>query len=131
MREKIELLIHFICTMAKLLRPGGIKVMMAETMVTKQQLIILNRGNSRAPNLSSFDRFLFGFLAFFIDANRLQKLSVILKPATILECHIALVKRKYSKLYSNKNNKTPGRKGPNQALIDLAIGVLAGNHPNY
>ncbi|MBL4866426.1 MAG: hypothetical protein JKY67_08630 [Pseudomonadales bacterium] len=61
MREKIELLIHFICTMAKLLKPGGVKVVMAEAMATKQQLIIMNRGNSRAPNLNSFDRFLFGF----------------------------------------------------------------------
>ena len=54
-------------------------------------------------------------------------MSVILKPATILEFHKALVKRKYSKLYSNKNNKTPGRKSPDQALIDLVLEIKKRN----
>ncbi len=36
MSEKIELLIHFICTLIKLAKPGGVKVVMAETMTMKQ-----------------------------------------------------------------------------------------------
>jgi len=48
MSEKIELLIHFICTLIKLLKPGGVKVVMAETMTTRQQLIVINRGRKRA-----------------------------------------------------------------------------------
>ena len=121
MREKIELLIHFTFTLAKLLKPGGVKTVMAETMTTKQQLIVLNRGSTRAPKLTSFDRFFFGLMAFFISKNRLKKVAVILKPATILRFHKALIQRKYSKLYSNKIKKKPGRKGPDQALIDLII----------
>ena len=39
----IELLIHFIATVIKLLKPGGMKVVMAETRAVKQQLIIMNR----------------------------------------------------------------------------------------
>jgi hypothetical protein len=35
---------------------------------------------------------------------------VILKPATVLAFHKALVKRKYSGLYSNKTKRLPGRK---------------------
>jgi hypothetical protein len=31
------------------------------------------------------------------------------------------VQRKYSKLYSNKTKRKPGRKSPDQALIDLVI----------
>jgi len=65
MREIIELSIHFICTLAKLLRPGGVKAMMAESMAIKQQLIVINRGKKRAPKLTAFDRFYFGFIAFF------------------------------------------------------------------
>jgi hypothetical protein len=48
MQEKIELLIHFIVTLIKLLKPGGVKIVMAETMATKQQLIVMSRGKKRA-----------------------------------------------------------------------------------
>ncbi len=41
-----------------------------------------------------------------IGERRLQKIAVILKPATILAFHKALVKRKYNKLYSNRANKS-------------------------
>ncbi len=56
-----------------------------------------------------------------IGQRRLQKITVIIKPATILAFHKALVKRKYSNLYSNKTKKVPGRKSQNQVLIDLII----------
>ena len=48
-------------------------------------------------------------------------MSIVIKPATILSFHKALVQRKYSKLYSNRTKKNPGRKGPGQALIDLVV----------
>ena len=41
MLEFIELLIHFVTTVFKLLKPGGVKVVMAETIAMKQQLIDL------------------------------------------------------------------------------------------
>ncbi len=66
MSEKIELLIHFICTLIKQMKPGGVKVVMAETMTMKQQLIVVSRGRKRAPKLTTFDRFFFGFIAYFI-----------------------------------------------------------------
>ncbi len=121
MREKIELLIHFAITLIKLLRSGGVKALIAENHVMKQQLLVLNRGRKRSPPLTTSDRFLFGFLAFFISENRIQKVAVIFKPATILKFHKALVKRKYRELYSNKTRKKSGRKGPDQQLIDLVI----------
>jgi transposase InsO family protein len=110
-----------------LLGPGGAKSVMAETLLTKQQLIIMNRGKNRAPKLTTFDRFYFGFVAFFIGENRLQKVAVVLKPATILRFHKALWKRKYSKLYSNKTKRKLGRKGPDQALVDLVIEIKSKN----
>jgi transposase InsO family protein len=127
MIEKMELLVHLIVSLVRLLKPGGLKVVMAETMAMKQQLIVMNRGRSRSPKLTTSDRFLFGLLAFFIDEKRLQKVAVIIRPSTILSFHGALVRRKYSRLYSNKTKKKPGRKGQDQALIDLVIEMKAHN----
>ena len=127
MSEKMELLVHVIVSLVRLLKPGGMKVVMAETMAIKQQLIVMNRGKSRSPKLTTSDRFLFGLLAFFIDEERLQKVAVIMRPATILSFQVALVKRKYSRLYSNKTDKKPGRKGQDEALVDLVIEMKARN----
>jgi putative transposase len=102
-------------------------LVMAETLATKHQLIVMNRGKKRAPKLTTPDRFLFGFLVFFIGENRLQKVAVILKPATIIRFHKALVKRKYHLLYSNKSKKKPGRKGPGKTLFDLVIEIKTKN----
>lgn len=70
----MQLLIHFFVTLAKLIRPSRIKTVMAENLLLKQQLITLTRQRSRAPRLTSFDRILFGYLAFFISKKRLQKI---------------------------------------------------------
>ena len=53
MRDFLVLAIHLVVTLAKLLRPGGAKAVAAESLVLKQQLIISNRGRSRAPNLAN------------------------------------------------------------------------------
>ncbi len=121
MTEKIQFLIHFFVTLAKLIRPDGIKAVMTENLLLKQQLLMLTRQRSRAPRLTSFDRFLFGYLTFFISKEQLQKISIIWKPATILKFHQALVNRKYRDLYSCKSRIKPGRKGPKQDLIELVV----------
>jgi putative transposase len=117
----IELLVHFVTTVFKLLKPGGVKVVMAESIAVKHQFIITNCRRKRAPALVASDRFLFGLLATLIGERRLQKVAVIIKPATILDFHQALLKRKYSKLYSNKAKKIPGKKAQDQDFIDLVI----------
>ena len=121
MPETIELLIHFFVSVIKLLRPGGVKVAMAETIAMKQQLIVMNRGKKRSPKLITSDRFLFGILAIFIGRSRLKKIAVIIKPSTLLAFHKSLVNRKYSRLYSNKARRISGRKPQDQAIIDLVI----------
>jgi hypothetical protein len=93
MSEAIELLIHFVVSAIKLLKPGGVKVVMAETIAMKQQLIVMNRGKKRSPVLTTPDRFLFGILADFIGGSRLKKIAVIIKPTTILAFHKSLVNR--------------------------------------
>jgi hypothetical protein len=127
MRETIELFIHFVCMLAKLLKKGGVKSVMAESMAIKQQLIVMNRGKKRTPKFTTFDRFYFGFIAFFLGENRLHKISIIIKPATILRFHKKLIDRKYSQLYSNKSKIKLGRKGPDQEIIDLVVEIKKKN----
>ena len=118
MREIIELLIHFVVTLIKLSKPGGVKALIAENNAMRQQLIVMTRGKKRAPPLTTSDRILFGCLVFFVGQKRLRKVAVVIKPTTILAFHKALVKRKYSNLYSNKSKRKTGRKPQDQALND-------------
>ena len=37
---------------AKLCGPGGVRAVIAENLVLKQQLLVLRRGRERAPNLT-------------------------------------------------------------------------------
>ena len=125
MLEIIELLIHYLVTLIKLLKPGGVKRVMAESIAIKHQLVVMNRTRKRSPALVTRDRF--RLLAILIGDRRLQKVAVILKPAAILAFDKALVKRKYSKLYSNKAKKTLGRKAQDKALIDLVVEMKTRN----
>lgn len=48
MTEKIQFLIHFFVMLAKFIRPGGKKIVMADLLL-KQQLMMLARQRSREP----------------------------------------------------------------------------------
>lgn len=111
MRSLLEFAIHILFTLFNLCKPGGVKAIMAENIALRQQLIVVKRKRKRAPQLSTKDRLLFGFLASFISHSRLDKIAVVIRPATILKFHKALVDRKYKLLYSNKGKKKTGRKG--------------------
>ena len=60
MRDPIILLVHLIATQARLMGPGGLRSVVAESVLVKQQLLILNRSRHRAPNLCASDRILAG-----------------------------------------------------------------------
>ena len=63
-RSMIHLLmlaVHLLATIAKLLRPGGVRAVVAESVLLKHQLVISSRARRRAPNLNAFDRFVFGW----------------------------------------------------------------------
>jgi putative transposase len=115
------LAVHLLATIAKLVRPGGVRVVVAESLLIKHQLLISSRAQRRAPNLNSFDRFVFGFGSLFVPASRFPKLAVILKPRTLLRLHEALKKRKYRWLFSSAGHRRPGPKGPSKELIDPIV----------
>ena len=123
------LTVHLLSTIAKLVRPGGVRAVVAESLLLKQQLLISSRARRRAPNLNSFDRFLLGLGSLFVPASRIPKLAVILKPRTLLRFHEALKKRKYRWLFSSGGNRCPGPKGPSKELIDAIVEFKRRNPP--
>lgn len=56
MRELLILAIHLLVTVVKLLRPGGVRAVVAESLLLKYQILISNRSRRRSPNLTTFDR---------------------------------------------------------------------------
>ena len=100
MRDLAILFIHLIVTITRLIGPGGVRSVVAESLVVKHQLVILNRGRERAPNLRPMDRIIAGLCALVIRPRRLLHIAVVLKHSTLLAFHAALVKRKYRRLFS-------------------------------
>src|SRR6266851_2860481 len=103
MRDLVVLFIHFIAALARLLGPGGVRSLVAESLLLKHQLLILNRSRQRSPNLASSDRILAGLLALLVRPTRLLRSAIVLKPSTmlaLLALHKALSKRKYRMLFS-------------------------------
>src|SRR5439155_967793 len=58
MSNLVILFIHFIATLARLLGPGGVRSIVAEFLIVKHQLLIVNRSRQRSPNLCTSDRIL-------------------------------------------------------------------------
>jgi transposase InsO family protein len=121
MRDFVILLVHAIVTICRLLRPGGARSVIAESILLKQQLLILNRSRKRAPNLQASDRFIAGVCSLFMKSSRLIRSAIVLKPSTLLSIHHALRNRKYRTLFSHKRNGKPGPHGPSKELIDAIV----------
>ncbi len=118
-------------TAARLCRPGGVRSVIAENFLLKQQLIVLRRSRQRAPNLTTADRLLCGFASLFLNPGRVRKVAVGLRPSTLLAFHRALVRRKYRRLFSSSHlPRTPGPKGPSDALVQ-AIVELKSRNPRF
>ena len=115
------LFIHLIVTMVKLLGPGGVRGVIAETMAVKHQLLIANRSRKRAPNLTPTDRALLGIWALLIRPHRLGQLAVVVSIATLFKFPDVLKKRKYRRLFSTHGKRKPGPKGPSEALIKAIV----------
>ena|SRR5450432_1552267 len=131
MRDLLNLAIHLLVTLAKLLRPGGARAVAAESLLLKQQLLIINRSRTRAPNLTTLDRFVLALTTLFIRPHRIPTLAAILKPATLYKLHKALVERRYRLLFSSPfRGRRPGPKGPSAELI-AAIVELKRRNPMF
>jgi hypothetical protein len=128
MRNLVLAVLHLAVVTAKLCRAGGVRAVMAENLLLKQQLIVLRRARKRAPNLTSSDRLLCGFWSIFLSPGRVRKAAIALQPSTLLAFHQALVRCKYRLLFSSTTRpKKPGPKGPSEALIQAMVELKSRN----
>ena len=124
-------LLHLTVMTATLCGPGGVRAVIAENLLLKQQLIVLRRRRQRAPHLTASDRLLFGFGSLFLSPGRIRKVAIGVRPSTLLAFHQALVRRTYRRLFSSSEcPKQPGPKGPSEALIQ-AIVELTSRTPRF
>ena len=130
MKDLLVLVAHLLTTIVKLLKPGGTRAVVAESLLLKHQLIIISRPRRRAPRLSAWDRFLLGVASLPVSPKRIRKLAVILKPATLFKFHRALIKQKYRLLFSSRHRHRPGPKGPSKELI-AAIVEMKRRNPRF
>src|SRR5499427_2233311 len=108
------LFVHSIVTVVRLMKPGGLRAVVAESAPTRHQLLILNRSRKRAPSLRISDRMIAGLCTLLMHPSRMLRCGIVLKPSTLLHFHHVLTKRKYHRLFSSQRGGRPGPKGPVQ-----------------
>jgi hypothetical protein len=60
MYDILAFFLHLIVTIVRLMKPGGLRAVVAESVLTRHQILILNRSRKRAPNLRVSDRIIAG-----------------------------------------------------------------------
>jgi len=121
------LLLHLLATVARLAGPGGARSVVAESVLVKHQLLILNRPRKRSPKLRLPDRMIAGLCALLIRPSRLIRSAIVLKPSTLLRLHRALTTRKYRRLFSTNVPTKPGPKGPSQEMVAAVVDMKRRN----
>src|SRR5262245_47645895 len=128
MRNFLLALLHLAVVAARLCGAGGVRAVIAENLLLKQQLIVLGLARHRVPNLTWSVRLLCGFTSLFLNPGRIQKLAIALRPSTLLAFHQALVRRKYQLLFTSRSRpKKPGPTGPDEALIRAIVELKSRN----
>jgi hypothetical protein len=89
MKDVLLTLLHLAVMIAKLYGPGGVRAVIAENLLLKQQLIVLRRARQRAPNLTLSDRLLCGFGSLFFSTGRIRRVAIGVRPSTLLAFHQA------------------------------------------
>jgi hypothetical protein len=110
-----------IVTVVRLIKPGGLRAVVAESVLTRHQVLVLNRSRKRAPNLRVSDRIIAGLCTLLMRPSRMLRCGMVLKPSTLLLFHHLLTKRKYRTLFSSQRGCRPGPKGPAKELIDAVV----------
>jgi transposase InsO family protein len=129
-KDLILLILRLLAGLITLLGGRGTRAVLAENLLLKQQLLVMQRSRRRAPNLRTPDRLLFGFCALFLSPRRLVRTAIILKPSTLLRFHRGLKGFKYRFLYAPGSRSKPGPKGPSPELI-RAICELKRRNPRF
>src|SRR6516165_415387 len=121
MRDMFTLFLHVIVILFRLARPSGLRSVVAESVLMRHQVLILNRYRKRAPNLRTSDRIIAGLCSLLMRPARVLRSALVLKPSTLLHFHKMLTKQKYRLLFSPKGRSRPGPKGPLKEWIDAVV----------
>lgn len=121
MKTLALLLIHVLTTLAQRVGPGGIKAIIAESVLLKHQQLIAHRSGRKTPKLTTLDRFVCGFLVLFLHPRRIQEAAIVLKPATLDKVRRALLSRNYDRLFSSRKKGKSGPKGPSDDLVQVIV----------
>src|SRR5262249_6336224 len=121
MRHLIFLLVHVVATVLRVVQPGGLRAVIAESVLIKHQLLVLNRSRRRAPNLRILDRLIAGFCSLWIRPKRHRRVAIAFKPSTFLNFHRGMVQRMYRLLFAQKKRRKRGPKGPTAVLIQAVV----------
>ena len=84
MKDWLVLMAHLIVTTIRTMAPGGARAVIAESLLLKHQLLLLNQSRKRAPKLRALDRILFGLGAMLVSPQRMLKVAVAIRPATLV-----------------------------------------------
>jgi putative transposase len=90
MHDILVVLLHSIVTGVRLIKPGGLRAVIAESALTRHQLLILNLSGKRAPNLRVSDRMIAGLCTLLMHPAHILRCGIVLKPLTLLHFHHVL-----------------------------------------
>jgi len=120
MHDILVIFVHLIVTIVRLIKPGGLRSVVAESVLTRHQILILNRNRKRAPNLRVSDRMIAGLCTLLMHPSRAAMWHGP-KRSILLHFRHVLTKRRYRVLFSSKRGCRPGPKGPAKELIDAVV----------
>ena len=120
MMHLLILAVHLLTTIAKLVRPGGVRAVIAAALLLNPPVSHQSsRTATGSPIANSFDRFLLGLGSLFVPPNRLPKLAVILKPENLAQ--VPRGPQEKANIGGSSPREVigaPGPQGPSKALID-------------
>jgi len=79
MRDLLALFRYLIVAITRLMGSGGARALVAENLLLKQQMLVLNRARKRASRLTVVDRFLFGALSLSLTPRRMFNQAIARK----------------------------------------------------
>ena len=121
MNVLFTLLAHVLRNVAIILRPGGCRSIIAENLLLKQQLLVLNRSRKRAPNLPPIQRLFLAFWSHLLKRPRIERAAITIRPSTLFRIHATFVRKKYRDLFSSQSRRKPGPKGPSSEVIQAIL----------
>ena len=127
MRDLAVLFLHLVATLIRPAGPGGARAIVAELVLIKQQLLILNRSRRRSPGLRLADRVVAGVCNAAHAPEAAGPRRYRPETSTLLRFHRALTTRKYRRLFSSTVPRKPGPKGPSREVIAAVVDMKQRN----